>query len=500
MQYNMLIAEDELDEYELAVYLLKKMGLDEQFHIIYARNGKQALSYLENEKIDLLLTDVQMPFATGLEIAKAARENNPDLPILFFSCYDDFSYVKTALSVRACNYLLKPLKPEEFEASMYQALEQIHKSEKETEAVRNYHLYQILTMREEKLNEKQKRQRKDLLEQGNYERVIFLHCETDIFDRDKDVTEQFEQDLKAGSMLKFDLVNLNASEAVLLIKKDDAGHTLEWIKQACSTAEEHIRNDYQVEAYFAVSSPLTAGYGIREAYERMNTLIETRFFSKDCPIFAEEDTSFLNSREEGAHSQLLKEIKVDYEMHNLPKLRIDIMHMNQSFEQNKNFSQIFAKYIYSQIVQILYQKQDLQQMVEKIFQSSFIYEIEEIVENVLISCEEEITGSKSEKSQAILRTKQYIEEHYQNALSLNELADQVYLNASYLSSIFKLEEGIGINEYIKQVRMKQARLLLEETNKKISVIAEEVGFLNPSYFIKSFREYYGVTPAKIRQN
>ena len=68
MPYKMLIAEDEQEEYELVLYLLNKLKLDSSLQIYHAENGKQALKILEETPIELLLTDIEMPFANGLEI------------------------------------------------------------------------------------------------------------------------------------------------------------------------------------------------------------------------------------------------------------------------------------------------------------------------------------------------------------------------------------------------------------------------------------------------
>ena len=80
MPYKMLIAEDEQEEYELVLYLLNKLKLDSSLQIYHAENGKQALKILEETPIELLLTDIEMPFANGLEIAAKARARNPYLP------------------------------------------------------------------------------------------------------------------------------------------------------------------------------------------------------------------------------------------------------------------------------------------------------------------------------------------------------------------------------------------------------------------------------------
>ncbi|KLV26585.1 hypothetical protein ABW02_10840 [Niallia circulans] len=95
---------------------------------------------------------------------------------------------------------------------------------------------------------------------------------------------------------------------------------------------------------------------------------------------------------------------------------------------------------------------------------------------------------------------QYIHEHYAEDLSLNILADKVYLSPRYLSDVFIQETGSGINKYIKQVRMDAAKNLLIHTNMKINDICKQVGYQNISYFVRSFRESFGLSPEKFRQS
>lgn len=508
MRYNMLIAEDEQDEFELVMYLLKKLNLESEFQIYYAKNGKQAMDYLKSEKIDLLFTDIEMPFSNGLEIAVKAREKNSDLPIIFFSCYDDFSYVKTALSVQACNYLLKPLDPAEFEKTMNQALNQIHNMEKEKESlkkrqdfIKNHCLYQKLIHGTNEIHH--------LKEAGipenfmdEYERILLLHFEIPFFDQSQEESEQFVNYLNEIYKTELEFVNLNPSQSVLLLKSSGKKETQEKLEKLCGETREKICQRYHAECYFVISRPLTSEYGIKAAYEDVISLLETRFFYQKRYVFSEKTVSLLSEDCGDGYSAVLHEIRADYEAHNLAKLHLDIRRMNMIFEQNQNFSHIFVRYAYSQAVQILYKNhdaQELQQWIEKIFSCSFMHEIERIMEDILLICSRDMVNEAEGKNQAVLLVKQYISEHYMEQISLNDLAGKVYLNASYLSSMFKIETGCGINEYIKKIRMEKAKQMLEQTNKKINSIAQEVGFLNPSYFIRSFHEYYGKTPAKIRQ-
>ena len=80
-----------------------------EFEIREASNGKQALNVLRSEKIDFLLTDIKMPLMDGLELAKKAREEYPELPIVIFSGYSDFSFAQEAIHYGVRDYVLKPV-------------------------------------------------------------------------------------------------------------------------------------------------------------------------------------------------------------------------------------------------------------------------------------------------------------------------------------------------------------------------------------------------------
>ena len=94
--------------------------------------------------------------------------------------------------------------------------------------------------------------------------------------------------------------------------------------------------------------------------------------------------------------------------------------------------------------------------------------------------------------------KNYIYENYDKEISITELAEKVYMAPSYLSYVFKSETGQNLSKFIKAYRMEKAKEMLTETHNKIVNIANAVGYENVSYFCQSFREYYGVSPQKFR--
>lgn len=112
----------------------------------------------------------------------------------------------------------------------------------------------------------------------------------------------------------------------------------------------------------------------------------------------------------------------------------------------------------------------------------------------------EANGDKEATCQAdIVREVKRIVMHQLNEdITLQKLADEVYLHPKYLSWLFKHETGEGIIEYVSRVKMEHAAESLQTSRKKVYEIAAGLGFRNPSYFIQVFKGRYGMTPQQFR--
>ena len=101
-------------------------------------------------------------------------------------------------------------------------------------------------------------------------------------------------------------------------------------------------------------------------------------------------------------------------------------------------------------------------------------------------------------SAAVLKIKAYIGAHYQEKIYLEALADQVHLNPQYLSVLFKKETAMSVSDYIAAIRMEHARALLRDTTDSIQMIAEAVGYPDPQYFSRRFKQTVGQPPQLYR--
>ena len=106
---KILVAED--DEIMLAsiTYQLKQ----EDFQVISAANGREAMQIFEHDKPDLIITDIMMPFTSGLELLNVIRGNSNSVPVLILSALDEEDTVLEAFNLGADDFLIKPVQPGE---------------------------------------------------------------------------------------------------------------------------------------------------------------------------------------------------------------------------------------------------------------------------------------------------------------------------------------------------------------------------------------------------
>lgn len=128
--YSIMIVEDEYLVRQGISSLVDFKKFDMQV-IGEAENGIEAWEKIQAECPDIILTDINMPQMNGIKLAQLAREQYPQLHIIFLTGYDDFDYALSAVKLGADDYLLKPFSREDVEAMLIRVKEKLDKEKKQ---------------------------------------------------------------------------------------------------------------------------------------------------------------------------------------------------------------------------------------------------------------------------------------------------------------------------------------------------------------------------------
>lgn len=499
--YRILVVDDEKIEREGIKYLLAEDK--EEKTIFEASDGKQALNILGKEEIDILLTDIKMPHMDGLELTRRAREKYPDLKIIIFSGYGDFSFAQEAIHYGVTDYILKPVDPEQFEETMAKVERDIagkwnqeKQKSREKDFLKQYFLQNYLYSGSDKILEKAG-EVLDLNEWNKWHCAIMIETGTDFFDSAKDVLEEgIFKELRR----EFFYLNLNTRQSVLLFFDMYCDYTL-----VANSIYLYLKREYEVKFHLAVSSKFDGYQKLPAVMEQLEQLMEEKFYHPDTHVFIVEEENEKAEPGDVQDSRLMQKISEDVSRKDMAQLWNHFHCLARKYQESGQFSAMYIKFVFSNVIQELFVENrfggehKLEKEIERLYHCSNISQILEVTEENIKAYETFLNRSMSESRDEVSAVKNYIYENYREDLNLESLAEKVYLSSGYLSFIFKKETGMNLNRFIRVVRMEKAKEFLCNTNMKVAQVSEEVGFANVSYFCRSFREYYGSSPESYRK-
>ena len=500
--YRMLVVDDEKTERECVRFLIEQSGLP--LEVSEAGDGWEALMRLkETDGADILFTDVQMPLMDGLELIREAEKLFPDMKILIFSSYADFEYARTALTLGVVNYILKPLIPEELEKSLEGLIGQLDEeaaSRKLKDRQKSFMLQYALQL---SISGNLDGSR---VEPAVIKQLERFHCMV-LVDFDGDFLENnsfvFYESLRYAMKLDMESLNLSPDQALLLLRTP-VENPKEWGMKLLF----HIQETFQISCWLAISGPLSGQASLKDAFAAVEQQMERRFWEPQVHVFAEQERE--NAQDGGENgtdeNRQLLQIKRALGNRDGAALQEALDSLFAKYRSRQNQSQIYVKFIFSNLLTTLYpflnemdgEKKTLDAMISDLYLQPDISEIVRMVQELASRI---IGGFSSGPSirREILEVTEYIGANYGKELSVERLASIVFLTPDYLSRLFKKSMGKSISQYIRQFRMEKARELLTGTNRKVIDIGEAVGYPNYSYFCQSFREYFGTSPERYRQ-
>ena len=148
-----------------------------------------------------------------------------------------------------------------------------------------------------------------------------------------------------------------------------------------------------------------------------------------------------------------------------------------------------------------YYERDLMDPYKVIERFDTIDAIQNWMTNIVLYCMGELRDKRQSSVKSVVsRVQDYISANYMNPdISLNSIADHVFLNAAYLSKLYKKETGENYLEFLTRLRIEKAKQMLRTTNTRSSDIGSAVGYPNPQYFATLFKKTVGLTPVEYRE-
>lgn len=524
--FNLLIVDDDraiVDEIKNNIQW-QDFGIQEVYTAYNVAGAKKILSMTI---VDIIISDIEMPMETGLDLLKWVRTEKYKSEFLFLTCHEDFTFAKEAVNYGADAYLTKP-----FDAGvMYLNIQKIvtglqHKKDMEKnsdygEWLAQKHSFVKLDFWKAVLNgelmdqqilvKESERRHIDIKKNKKY-RLVYSklnNTDTDIDQYGKDVFEYILEGMQSEvltekidneSVIKF--YTYDVLSFVVVCEEENA--TI--LKEKCEELAVNYKQYFQA-TFTCCISDLYDINELREARLRLKALFDanvgrhgTIFYEKDVEITTPEQMEILDLV---YVTELVEDKSLDLILRYLKSVFIDLSECKQLNVQSLYLiKQEITQVVYAdllnkgiQATKIFYDNQAIRfaeratdSAVDMIRWSKYLLEhafsFEEEVEKAL-SLVDQING--------------YIHEHYNENITRNEIAEVFYLTPEYLGKLYKKKTGISLKNYINEHRVALAKEKLRTENMSISDIAESVGFDNFSYFSTLFKKITGQSPKDYRE-
>jgi two-component system, response regulator YesN len=524
--YRMIIADDEM----LVRNGLSKIINWKEFNIeiiAVAEDGEVALELCRSLRPDILLTDIKMPFYSGIEVSEKLKEENIPTKIILISGYEDFNYAKSAIALKLENYILKPVKIEELKSTIMTVVEkldgqkrtasscqEISKDVLKEDFIRS--LVLGIYSNEKKIL--------DALEEfklpiGQDKRLVVSLLQIDNY-QDK-LTQSF---VKGSELMSFAVTNI----ANDILKQHDMGYCCYYdlqryiiLHKGCSFVNCLFKNIISsVNRYLNIDC--TIGCGEPEELMRLyqsfkaasNALTYSFYKGHNCVITTKDMVGPSVKSHSTINLMELENSLMDSMRHGEKDNIVEAI--DSIFDFVQEHSHFPIDYLKNICLQLLYsciklfssakpeleiQELSIYTVMNKIKDCSRLDELKKYVTSVLFIVSQAVSEDNSPHHKYIVKKiKDYIDVGYMKDISINDISEEICLTPNYLSLIFKRETGLTIGDYITEVRIGRAKDLLKVSDLKILEIAEKVGYKNAHYFSTLFKKIVGIHPKKYKTN
>ncbi|MBO9608055.1 MAG: response regulator [Paenibacillaceae bacterium] len=541
--YRLLIVDDEPFIVDgLTALFEQEEALDLEVH--QAFDGEEALAAADRLRMDIVLTDIQMPGMNGIALQQAIAAQWPRCKVIFLTGYDDFHYVQTSIRGGAIDYVLKAEGDENIVAAVQKAIALIqeeHTYDKLLEGARSElkaampifrKEYMLALLRGEPSTPESRRlrfaelgiplagEREVLLALGRVDRwrermapgdkMLFAYSVNNILeehfaDTFHSVYVAYEQD-RFVWLLQPKTAPDGAAGTDWERLAGYALGTLEAVQASC-------RECLKLSCSFVVGSGPADWLEAPAKFDRLNGLFLRGLGTGSEVLLSDRHllrASRLQERDSLRKIALLAQYLEQKETDKFAALYEEIMGAVQGRPAMQTGLALETFYQMSALfISYLNRWEQLEDMagevnINRLFSLQEHASWEEATRFFRTLAERlfdrRTDESEREMNEVVRRIHEYAEAHLEGDLSLNQLSDIVHLTPYYLSRLYKQKTGENITDYIATARVAKANELLGATPLKIQEIAVRVGYESASYFTRFYKKMTGQTPQEYRDS
>lgn len=463
------------------------------------KNGKELLEHIPGQQPDVVILDIRMPVMGGLEAAKIISEEWPGIVIILLTAYSEFQYAKQAIDYQVKGYVVKRNVLEELPEvllKMREQLERIHKGKSEKKDMLRYLLYESEYM--DPLKESKSSVYRWFEEHFSCFCLVVIKGYLGDGENRKAIKEQMEEKICEGfAGWEVQVLAVSVMEYVVLVSMEEGNE--EGLEAVCCNLMKGNENLMVIVGRLYKSIDR-----ISSAYSEVLDYLSTHFLDwneKDFNLilvgresrFGKEEISatvngMLASMEKGDKEKTVRKIDefsayIRYFSDTQIRMAC-LMILTECCRMCREFG-----WKEEEVLGIGQEEGE-----ERVFRSSSIASLAGWLKSCMLTVAERINAERADEEDLVGRVKAFIEKNYTRKLTLDDVAEAVYVNRSYLSRIYKQKTGENLFNAINRRKIEEAKRQMAEGNRKIGEIAERVGVEDIAYFSKMFKRYTGCSP------
>lgn len=503
---RVVIVEDEIRIREGIVKLLSKTN--GEFELVgEAENGNAGLQLLRELRPDIVITDIRMPLMDGLEMLTQAAEEGLNTKAIVLSAYSEFEYARTAMKLGVTEYLLKPITYHDFIQALENVKHQVEK-EKQDKPAQIGTIEQIFQFLIDGSLEIDNEVSAYLF--NNYQikkNEPFIIVCTYLGSNYEDVWEKTKSDFRhALSMyekLSYCIIEspYRNSLVTILYHYDNSRDLERWMQY--QILNKHF--DKSAIGWIEANgiSELESSFEMLYPYMDWNISLDKEILISYPKITQIQTASCVYPIE------LETKIKTAICAYDWEKVSRIMSEFQKSFLDGqiyipKEIKECYVRFLWvmisiaKEIGCIEQQRLDTQKLLEMIMNALTKEELWN-ASNYLVSLMMPEQNAEEAVHLTVKKVISIVHEFYQTGITLEEISVRLNMTPEYIGTLFHKEMGVTFSTYMKNFRINKAKELLCGTQYKLYEISERVGYNDPKYFSKVFKEITGQLPTDYRK-